>query len=532
MSETAPAVHRSIICVDVANFGSRQRTNSHQVQIRKGLHQALDTVFERTGIFHDAYKVEDRGDGALILISPEVPKIVLATDVMTELTAALDDYNHVQDPRARIRLRAALHAGEVVFDDYGVTGAAVNLTFRLLDAGLLRLALATSPSVLALIASHWFYEEVIYQAPAGAAEDYEPVHVSVKETSTQGWVRLLGQNSWPLTTREIAAPLPKDQLATTEHSTPKRWSIAASGHHVTTRPVDTGAASQDPPSDPGHDGRPGPLLARMRLAVWLRQLRTSAQLTREQAATAIGRSAATLGRWERAESGADPTAVEALLALYGMHVTPERARILSLVQEANTPGWIHGFRDVLTAPEAVRVEMEQTAQLVRTYHHRIIPPVLQTPEYARAVGWPVQAAATRHERCAELLWRCQQILHRSDPLQVWSILDEAALRYRAVPAQVMRRQLRHLLRLTELPHVTVQLIAGNVAVAAHDPFTIFRFTQSQIPDVVRLECPTGRAYLYHRDRRYDHQRIMDRLGLRALQPEETIGALYRFIEDR
>jgi class 3 adenylate cyclase/transcriptional regulator with XRE-family HTH domain len=512
MSEAFPAVHRSIICVDVEKFASHQRTNSHQIEIRKGLHHALGLAFSRSRVPEDTYEINDRGDGALVLISPEVPKGLLATNVITELAAALDGHNDGRDPRAQIRLRAAIHAGEVIFDDYGVAGAAVNLTFRLLDASPLRQALAASPSVLALIASPWFFQEVIYHTPAGAPEDYARVRVSVKETKTHGWVRLLGQDS---------------ELVEVSRS------AASTGIHEATIQRAAGTSLETPRAVTRQDGWPGPLLARMRLAIWLRQLRTSAHSTRERAATEIGRSAATLGRWERAESGADPTAVEALLAFYGMHATPERNQLLSLAQEANTPGWIQSFRDVLPAPEALRIEMEQIAPRIRSYHDQLIPPLLQTPEYARAVGWPAHAAApaTRLDRRIELLLRCQQILHQPDPPHVWGILDMAALRNRAVPAQVMRRQLEHLAHLTELPHLALQLVPQTSTVATHDPFTIFRFSVSQIPDVVCLEHPTSRAYLYHRDGRYPYQHVMDRLSVLARQPNETIKTLHELLKE-
>jgi hypothetical protein len=82
----------------------------------------------------------------------------------------------------------ALHAGEVCYDEHGVTGASVNLAFRLLDAGSLRVALAGSPGILAVMASSWFFEEVVRHS--GVAAMYRPVEVAVKETTTTGWICL------------------------------------------------------------------------------------------------------------------------------------------------------------------------------------------------------------------------------------------------------------------------------------------------------------------------------------------------------
>ena len=93
MSELSPAVHRAIVCVDVEGFGDRRRTNPEQVAARDGLYYALDRAFARSEMSWDDCYHEDRGDGALILISPDVPKAFLVTDFPKELAAALREHN-------------------------------------------------------------------------------------------------------------------------------------------------------------------------------------------------------------------------------------------------------------------------------------------------------------------------------------------------------------------------------------------------------------------------------------------------------
>ena len=191
-AERTPAVHRAIVCVDVAGFGDLRRTNRDQVAMRDGMYRALRRAFARSGLRWARCHREDRGDGALILVPSEVPKELLAVRLPEELASALDAHNRQAGPRARIRLRAAVHAGEVHHDRHGVAGAAINLAFRLLEAGALKQALHRSPGTLALIASEWFYEEVIRHHPASSPKAYVQVPVSVKETRTRGWVRLPG----------------------------------------------------------------------------------------------------------------------------------------------------------------------------------------------------------------------------------------------------------------------------------------------------------------------------------------------------
>lgn len=188
MTTLSSAVHRAILCVDVEQFGDRRRTNPHQASVRSGLYDALRAAFARSGVpWQDCYH-EDRGDGALILVPPEVPKSVLAVRVPRELAAALAEHNQTHDGRAGIRLRLAVHAGEIHRDDYGVVGTAINVAFRLLEAEQLKRALADSAGVLAVIASQWFFDEVIRHDPASGPALYRRVQVSVKETSATAWI--------------------------------------------------------------------------------------------------------------------------------------------------------------------------------------------------------------------------------------------------------------------------------------------------------------------------------------------------------
>jgi tetratricopeptide (TPR) repeat protein len=184
------AVHRSIFAVDVEKFGDQSRTNTHRVAVRDGLFRSLRWSFARSGVPWERCRCEDCGDGALVLIPPDVPKNLLAGPLPLKLAAALENHNAACDQHARIRLRAVLHAGEVRLDDYGVTGAAVNLAFRLLESAALRSILAGSPDVLALMASEWFFQEVIRHEPGSSPAAFRPVPVVVKETETTAWACL------------------------------------------------------------------------------------------------------------------------------------------------------------------------------------------------------------------------------------------------------------------------------------------------------------------------------------------------------
>ena len=156
--------------------------------VRYGLYGAMRDAFGRAGIPWDDCGVEDRGDGMFVLVPPEVPKALLAESLPSALVTALQAHNGTHPGPERIRLRMALHAGEVHYDEHGVTAAAVTLAFRLLEASALKAALASSPGVLAVIASSWFFEEVVRHSAIAAG--YRRVQVAVKETTTIGWICL------------------------------------------------------------------------------------------------------------------------------------------------------------------------------------------------------------------------------------------------------------------------------------------------------------------------------------------------------
>jgi hypothetical protein len=191
MKDQRLAVHRAIVVVDVEGFGDQGRTNPDQMAVRDGLYQAMQDAFGQAGIPWDSCGHEDRGDGVFVLVPAEVPKALLAESLPPALVAALRAHNGGHPGPERIRLRMALHAGEVHYDQHGVTAVAVNLAFRLLDAGPLKAALASSSGVLAVIVSSWFFEEVVRHG--GAVPGYRPVEVAVKETMTTGWICLPDQ---------------------------------------------------------------------------------------------------------------------------------------------------------------------------------------------------------------------------------------------------------------------------------------------------------------------------------------------------
>jgi hypothetical protein len=184
------AMHQTILVVDVEEYGDWRRSNENQVAVRDGMYQALRLTFDDVGIPWDDCYQEDRGDGLFVLAPSGIQKGLFSVSLPLKLADRLHAHNKAHEPEEGIRLRMALHAGEISSDDHGVVGTALNQAFRLIEADQLKIALKGSPGVLAVIASSWFYGEVIKQSHECRPDTYRPILVNKKETATVGWVAL------------------------------------------------------------------------------------------------------------------------------------------------------------------------------------------------------------------------------------------------------------------------------------------------------------------------------------------------------
>jgi hypothetical protein len=207
VSQYAEALHRTIVVVDVARFTDPTRTILHQDAIHEGIYGVLRGAFQEAGIEWSACTTEDRGDGALILVPPDVPKIRLADRLPSRLLAGLRRYNLVHAAEAAIQLRVALHSGEVRGYGNGQVSQEINFACRILDAETAKTALTRSRGVLALIASDVFYQGVVAPDPAAEPRDFQQIQIKVKQTEGVAWLRLLG------TEARVLSLLPEPDLA-------------------------------------------------------------------------------------------------------------------------------------------------------------------------------------------------------------------------------------------------------------------------------------------------------------------------------
>ncbi|MEH0844056.1 helix-turn-helix transcriptional regulator [Micromonospora sp. CPCC 205711] len=281
------------------------------------------------------------------------------------------------------------------------------------------------------------------------------------------------------------------------------------------------------------DGGPatGPTVLRMLLGAQLRRLREASGVSREGAGWEIRSSESKISRMELGRVGFKERDVADLLTLYGVTAADERTALLKLARDANSPGWWHRYGDVLPSWFQSYLGLEAAAAMIRSYEVQFVPGLLQTPEYARAVVLLGHrgASAPEIERRVELRMQRQQLLHRADPPQLWAVVDEAALRRPMGGPQVMRAQLTALIEATSSPHVRVQVIpfdAGGHA-AASGAFTILRFGDDDLPDIVYIEQLTSAIYLDKREDLDYYAVAMERLCVEAAPPERTPEILTR-----
>ncbi|WP_410673017.1 hypothetical protein [Amycolatopsis sp. cmx-4-68] len=185
--------------MDVEGFGRYGRINPNKIRIRRGMYEALERAFAAAQVPWNACQYADLGDGVLVLVPAYLPKTPFVDQLPGALAEELAAHNDGHPPAERMRLRLALHAGEVTYDDYGVTGSSILHAQRLLDAPALKRALANSSAVLAVIASSWFYEEVVRQSERSRADTYRPADLAGEEVSVVAWIRLLAARRRALT---------------------------------------------------------------------------------------------------------------------------------------------------------------------------------------------------------------------------------------------------------------------------------------------------------------------------------------------
>ncbi|MFI9248975.1 helix-turn-helix domain-containing protein [Streptomyces sp. NPDC053069] len=273
----------------------------------------------------------------------------------------------------------------------------------------------------------------------------------------------------------------------------------------------------------------GPAVRRRKLGAELRTLRTGAGLTSGEAARLVGWHQSKVSRIETGASGVKPADVRLLLDAYGVEDGQLRELLLMLAGSEGTGdrhGWWHAYRGVLPPTYRDFISLESQARAMRTLETTVVPGLLQTPEYARAV---TRAAVKglddeRLDALVEVRLARQDVLRADPPLKLCAVLDEAVLRRQVGGPEVMNRQLARLMEAARLPQVRLQVLpfGAGAHVGLTGPFVIFSFPSTSDLDVVVLDQLTSSLYLERKEDLMAYSEAFDTLRMHALSPEDTL----------
>jgi hypothetical protein len=290
------------------------------------------------------------------------------------------------------------------------------------------------------------------------------------------------------------------------------------------------SAGQDEPAPDATS--PASAVVRMMLGGQLRRMRETAGITPDAAAWRIRASRSKISRMEHGRTGFKQRDVSDLLALYGVTDEQVVASMLALATQANAQAWWAKYGDIMPSWFEPYLGLEAAAQRIRTFDLQFINGLFQTPAYARAVTaiGLRRAPDNEVERRVAIRMKRQELLTTVGAPQVWSVIDEAALRRTVGGPDVMLEQVYHLIKMARLPNVSLQVIpfrAGGHD-AAGGSFTVLRFSQPDIADVVYLEQLTGAQYLEKRSDVDHYLDVINRLSAISLSPADTIAFFAEF----
>ncbi|MFA3837740.1 helix-turn-helix domain-containing protein [Streptomyces aureus] len=272
-----------------------------------------------------------------------------------------------------------------------------------------------------------------------------------------------------------------------------------------------------------------PTVLRMILGRRLQDMRLGAGASLEDAARALRVKTLTIRRLEKAEVALKPLYVEKLLETYGAD-RQEIDEFVDLAEQANEPGWWHSYRDVVPSWFTAYVSLETGAKTLRTYEPQYVTGLLQTPGYARAVlrGGLPNGSEEELVRRVELRLHRQSLLDREDAPTLWVVMEEAVLHRTVGSPEVMREQIERLLDVSELAHISVDIVpfTAGAHVGACAPFTYFRFEEPELPDIVYSELLSASVYLDQRADVVAHLEAHSRMAL-ATSSEDSRALLNR-----
>ncbi|MET8574329.1 helix-turn-helix transcriptional regulator [Streptomyces sp. NPDC005012] len=272
-----------------------------------------------------------------------------------------------------------------------------------------------------------------------------------------------------------------------------------------------------------------PTVRRRRLGQELRRLREQKGMTAEEVAERLLVSQSKISRLENGRRSISQRDVRDLCGVYEVEDQRIVDSLMQMAKDSRQQGWWHSFGDI---PYSVYIGLETDAASLRVYDPQVVPGLLQTRQYAEALitgALPETAAADIEKRVQVRLRRQQRINAQENPLRLWTVLDEAALKRIVGNRAVMREQLEHLVEQAQLPHVTVQVIPFELGAhpGLNGQYAILEFPDASDSSVVYIEGVTSDLYLEKPNDVQKYSVMYEHLRAQALNVEQS----RQFIED-
>lgn len=276
--------------------------------------------------------------------------------------------------------------------------------------------------------------------------------------------------------------------------------------------------------------RPGPTARLYVLGRELRKLREDAGLNLEAAATRLERTVSSISKFENGKSALRPRDLRPILDAYGLKDPEQRDVLLGLAQHGRTPGWWTSYANILEQQYMDFITLESEARSARTFELTLIPGLLQTKEYARAViAADVTDSANRDiEKLIDVRMARQTVLNRTDPaFSLWAILDEAVLRHHMGGREVMRDQLAHLIEVSQQTNITLQVIplTEGAHPGINGSFTVMDLPEPSDISLVLLENLSSTLYMEREEEVRRYSLAFDRLRMVALGERQSLSLI-------
>ncbi len=266
-----------------------------------------------------------------------------------------------------------------------------------------------------------------------------------------------------------------------------------------------------------------PTVRRRRLGQELRKLRELKGMTAEEVAERLLVSQSKISRLENGRRSISQRDVRDLCGVYGVEDHRIVDSLMQMAKESRQQGWWHAFGDI---PYSVYIGLETDAASLRVYEASLVPGLLQTPNYASAVtegSWPEATTADIERRVQVRMRRQERITDPENPLRLWAVIDESALRRIVGNREIMAEQMRQLVQFSLEPHITVQVLPYDVGAhpGMYGKFSILEFNDPQDASTVYLEGITSDLYLEKPNDVQTYSVMYEHLRMQALNAEHS-----------